>query len=83
MPMDPTNLARAALHLPPASHALTNGHTSPSVVPASSYGSSQTSANDTMILELGDGTLLQGVSFGAAKSVAGECVFQTGMESQV
>ncbi|KAF8590407.1 carbamoyl-phosphate synth [Ramaria rubella] len=31
-------------------------------------------------LELGDGTVFRGVSFGAeGKSVAGECVFQTGM----
>jgi carbamoyl-phosphate synthase/aspartate carbamoyltransferase len=33
------------------------------------------------ILELNDGTLYSGKSFGAeAKSVAGECVFQTGMD---
>lgn len=32
------------------------------------------------VLELSDGTLYTGISFGAEqKSVAGECVFQTGM----
>jgi len=31
------------------------------------------------ILELEDGTRFEGVSFGAEKSIAGECVFQTGM----
>jgi Carbamoyl-phosphate synthase small chain, CPSase domain len=31
------------------------------------------------VLELSDGTLYSGISFGSeAKSVAGECVFQTG-----
>ncbi|WVQ99895.1 carbamoyl-phosphate synthase, large subunit [Kwoniella sp. CBS 9459] len=32
-----------------------------------------------MVLELADGLALSGHSFGAKKSVAGECVFQTGM----
>ncbi|ORY35403.1 hypothetical protein BCR39DRAFT_509362 [Naematelia encephala] len=32
-----------------------------------------------MVLELADGLALAGHSFGAKKSVAGECVFQTGM----
>ncbi|KAL8782301.1 MAG: hypothetical protein Q9213_005494 [Squamulea squamosa] len=32
-----------------------------------------------MLLELQDGSLYQGYSFGAAKSIAGELVFQTGM----
>jgi carbamoyl-phosphate synthase / aspartate carbamoyltransferase len=31
-----------------------------------------------MVLELADGLALAGHSFGAQKSVAGECVFQTG-----
>jgi carbamoyl-phosphate synthase/aspartate carbamoyltransferase len=31
-----------------------------------------------MVLELADGLALAGHSFGADKSVAGECVFQTG-----
>lgn len=31
-----------------------------------------------MVLELADGLALSGHSFGAEKSVAGECVFQTG-----
>ncbi len=31
-----------------------------------------------MVLELADGLALAGLSFGAEKSVAGECVFQTG-----
>ncbi|KAI4198043.1 MAG: hypothetical protein LQ350_005555 [Teloschistes chrysophthalmus] len=33
----------------------------------------------TMLLELEDGSLQQGYSFGAEKSIAGELVFQTGM----
>ncbi|KDN37490.1 hypothetical protein RSAG8_10152, partial [Rhizoctonia solani AG-8 WAC10335] len=31
------------------------------------------------VLELADGTTYSGINFGAAKSIAGECVFQTGM----
>ncbi|CAK5278005.1 unnamed protein product [Mycena citricolor] len=39
-----------------------------------------TTALPDAILELSDGTALRGISFGAqAKSIAGECVFQTGM----
>lgn len=34
-----------------------------------------------MVLELADGLALSGHSFGANKSVAGECVFQTGEEA--
>jgi hypothetical protein len=30
------------------------------------------------VLMLNDGTVCEGISFGAEKSVAGECVFQTG-----
>ena len=37
------------------------------------------SKNANAILELSDGSAYQGISFGATdKSVAGECVFQTG-----
>jgi len=32
-----------------------------------------------MVLELADGLALSGHSFGAHKSISGECVFQTGM----
>ncbi|KAL8990948.1 MAG: hypothetical protein Q9169_007984, partial [Polycauliona sp. 2 TL-2023] len=35
--------------------------------------------NTAMLLELEDGSQHQGYSFGAAKSIAGELVFQTGM----
>jgi carbamoyl-phosphate synthase/aspartate carbamoyltransferase len=31
-----------------------------------------------MVLELADGLALSGHSFGADKSISGECVFQTG-----
>lgn len=31
------------------------------------------------ILSLQDGTHFQGISFGAERSISGECVFQTGM----
>ncbi|KAI5122391.1 hypothetical protein M0805_002942 [Coniferiporia weirii] len=51
----------------PASTALLNGRYSPS-------------KNGNAVLELSDGSAFQGISFGATdKSVAGECVFQTGM----
>ncbi|ORX38647.1 putative aspartate carbamoyltransferase [Kockovaella imperatae] len=36
-------------------------------------------ASADMVLELADGLALAGHSFGAKKSIAGECVFQTGM----
>ena len=39
----------------------------------------QSRGSRAMQLELQDGTLYQGVSFGAEKSVSGELVFQTGM----
>ncbi|GAA6005743.1 hypothetical protein JCM10207_005319 [Rhodosporidiobolus poonsookiae] len=34
---------------------------------------------ERMLLELADGSAYEGYSFGANKSIAGECVFQTGM----
>ncbi|KAF7305517.1 Bifunctional pyrimidine biosynthesis protein [Mycena chlorophos] len=46
----------------------------PPIVPASG-----TQIAQDAILELSDGSALRGISFGAHKSVAGECVFQTGM----
>lgn len=55
--------------------------------PASSKGidfmAGETEWNDSMgegdmVLELADGLALSGHSFGAEKSVSGECVFQTG-----
>lgn len=39
--------------------------------------SSQMTGRAKLILQ--DGTVFEGESFGAAKSVSGECVFQTGM----
>ena len=53
---------------------LANGGPAPPVTIAQS-GASATDA----VLELSDGTAYRGISFGAeGKSVAGECVFQTG-----
>lgn len=50
----------------PASAPLPNGRASPS-------------KDGNAVLELSDGSAFQGISFGApGKSVAGECVFQTG-----
>lgn len=55
--------------------------------PASGKGidfmAGETEWNDTMgqgdmVLELADGLALSGHSFGADKSISGECVFQTG-----
>ena len=55
----------------PASAAIPNGHASP------------TEQGDA-VLELSDGSAFQGISFGAAgKSVAGECVFQTGKSQYI
>ena len=39
----------------------------------------ESTGNRRMVLELKDGMTLQGYSFGAEKSIAGELVFQTGM----
>lgn len=39
----------------------------------------ETLHQDSAVLELADGTLFRGTSFGApGKSISGECVFQTG-----
>jgi carbamoyl-phosphate synthase/aspartate carbamoyltransferase len=62
-------IARAA-----SNWAGTNGRPAPSVI-------ASTSENDysEAVLELADGSAFRGLSFGAqGKSVAGECVFQTG-----
>jgi carbamoyl-phosphate synthase/aspartate carbamoyltransferase len=66
--------ANKDLHPFPAVPATGNGSLIP---PASSQilGNSE----KQVVLELEDGTLYQGYSFGAEKSVAGELVFQTGM----
>lgn len=49
-------------------------------VPISAQLSGSASADETLIaLELEDGVVYQGYSFGAPKSIAGELVFQTGM----
>lgn len=37
---------------------------------------------ERMLLELADGSAYEGYSFGADKSITGECVFQTGMQRQ-
>ncbi|SCZ87539.1 BZ3500_MvSof-1268-A1-R1_Chr2-2g05005 [Microbotryum saponariae] len=46
--------------------------------PTSQSSSSHVSTKK-MLLELADGSAYEGFSFGAEKSIAGECVFQTGM----
>ncbi|KAH7103491.1 carbamoyl-phosphate synth [Auriculariales sp. MPI-PUGE-AT-0066] len=62
-----------------ANGANTSGSPTPPVAPASLTASDATTFGDA-VLELGDGTAYSGISFGApGKSVAGECVFQTGM----
>ncbi|CEH13480.1 carbamoyl-phosphate synthase [Ceraceosorus bombacis] len=38
---------------------------------------------EEMVLDLADGTSYKGISFGAKKSISGECVFQTGMVGYV
>jgi carbamoyl-phosphate synthase / aspartate carbamoyltransferase len=63
-------IARAASNYPG-----TNGRPAPPVTSASTSGTVYPEA----VLELADGTAFRGLSFGAQeKSVAGECVFQTG-----
>ena len=47
--------------------------------PGATFGGS-TPQNRIATLTLEDGTILQGVSFGAEKAVAGEVVFNTGMD---
>ncbi|GAA5952842.1 hypothetical protein JCM21900_004241 [Sporobolomyces salmonicolor] len=46
---------------------------------AASKGASAPKPTDLMLLELADGSAYEGYAFGADKSIAGECVFQTGM----
>lgn len=58
----------------PAMPSASNG----ALIPAASSPIAGTSEKQ-MALELQDGTVYQGYSFGAEKSVAGELVFQTGM----
>ena len=49
-------------------------------VTAPSLQATETKNNLDAVIELSDGTVFGGISFGAeGKSVAGECVFQTGM----
>jgi carbamoyl-phosphate synthase/aspartate carbamoyltransferase len=53
-----------------------NDGPAPPITPV--FESSQSSSVDA-VLELSDGSTFRGISFGAeGKSVAGECVFQTG-----
>lgn len=56
-----------------------NGYGSQPVVENSQRPSRYSKDEEAMQLELKDGTLYRGVSFGASKSIAGELVFQTGM----
>jgi carbamoyl-phosphate synthase/aspartate carbamoyltransferase len=64
-------IARAASNYPGP-----GGRPAPPVMATSSDGAAYPEA----VLELADGTAFRGLSFGAeGKSIAGECVFQTGM----
>ena len=51
----------------------------PAVFQPASLPSHDFSQSEMAVLQLQDGSVYQGFSFGARKSVAGECVFQTGM----
>lgn len=57
----------------------------PNGLPSSSIAAASSQDGNTLadaVLELADGTAFRGISFGAeGKSVAGECVFQTGSRS--
>lgn len=84
LPNSPQAVASAGLHdggfsKPTAPSKAMNGSVNgliagPLAAPA--WGSEDES---TMQLELEDGTVYQGIGFGAYKSIAGELVFQTGM----
>jgi carbamoyl-phosphate synthase/aspartate carbamoyltransferase len=58
----------------PPSKVLQVGPHAPVTAPVST----QDKDSSKMVLEMQDGTLFEGFSFGADHSVAGECVFQTG-----
>ena len=64
-----------SIHPPKAS----NGVRMESLLSPVSAQPNLTSHQKAMRLELEDGTIFQGYSFGAEKSIAGELVFQTGM----
>ena len=56
-----------------------NGYPAPPVTAPSTQNENATFTD--AVLELSDGTAFRGISFGAEnKSVAGECVFQTGTD---
>jgi hypothetical protein len=68
----PTNGDTASA--PPSSKVRFNGPAPPVTAPAST----EVASHNKMVLEMQDGTLFEGYSFGADRSIAGECVFQTG-----
>lgn len=45
-------------------------------------GAEPVKQTERMLLELADGSAYEGYSFGAEKSITGECVFQTGVYSE-
>ncbi|GAA6035223.1 hypothetical protein JCM8097_006426 [Rhodosporidiobolus ruineniae] len=83
----PPRAAAVALSRPPSPSQRVSGRpvqpitTLPSKEVAAQYGVVDASVKPTsrMLLELADGSAYEGYSFGADKSIAGECVFQTGM----
>ncbi|KAK7681736.1 Carbamoyl-phosphate synthase [Cerrena zonata] len=71
-----TDFVRPALSRTTSIHP--NGYPTPPVTAPSAQNEDATLTE--AVLELSDGTAFRGISFGAEnKSVAGECVFQTGM----
>lgn len=63
---------------PVLSRAASSSNSGPPPVASPLFKDEQSTPVDA-ILELGDGSTFRGIAFGAeGKSVAGECVFQTG-----
>lgn len=72
-PPNPANLAR-----PIITRAVNSFRAGPPPISSPLYREDRENSTDA-VLELGDGTTYRGIEFGAeGKSVAGECVFQTG-----
>lgn len=60
-------------------NGLANGHPAPPVSSSNLDGGEVLPVSGNAVLELSDGSAFQGISFGSTdKSIAGECVFQTG-----
>ncbi|KAH7886615.1 hypothetical protein F5I97DRAFT_1868736 [Phlebopus sp. FC_14] len=72
-----SKLLRPSFSRSPSNLGRVNGQPAP---PVTFYSKKAGNSQNEAVLELSDGSAYRGISFGAEeKSVAGECVFQTGM----